>query len=126
MLAFTERARSYETGDMVYDPVHYLSLIERKIMAFDQAAPLQGWELPKAFGTLQPLLEARQGKTGKREYVQVLRLLERFGMEELHGAVKDARAWGPSVLTPSNIWPCAARSIARHGWIWTPIRSCPE
>jgi len=82
--------RSYEADDMVYDPLHYLPLIERKIMSFDQAAPLQGWELPKAFGTLQRLLEARQGKTGKREYVQVLRLLERFEMEDLHVAIKTA------------------------------------
>lgn len=89
-----DHPRSYENGDMVYDPLHYLPLIERKIMAFDQAAPLQGWELPRAFGTLQRLLEARQGKSGKREYVQVLRLLERFGMDELHGAVKDALRMG--------------------------------
>ncbi len=82
--------RSYDTGDMVFDPVHYLPLIERKIMAFDQAAPLQGWDLPDAFKTIQRLLEARQGKAGKREYVQVLRLLERFEMEVLHGALKDA------------------------------------
>ena len=40
------------------------------------------------------LLEARQGKTGKREYVQVLRLLERFEMEALHNAVKDALQMG--------------------------------
>jgi len=85
-----DHPRSYETDDMVFNPLHYLPLIERKIMAFDQAAPLQGWELPKAFGTLQRLLEARQGKAGKREYVQVLRLLERFEMDELHGAIKDA------------------------------------
>jgi len=85
-----DHPRSYETDDMVFNPLHYLPLIERKIMAFDQAAPLQGWELPKAFGTRQRLLEARQGKTGKREYVQVLRLLERFEMDELHGAIKDA------------------------------------
>ena len=89
-----DHPRSYETDDMVFDPVHYLPLIERKIMAFDQAAPLQGWDLPKAFGTLQRLLEARQGKTGKREYVQVLRLLERFEMDELHGAIKDALRMG--------------------------------
>ena len=86
--------RSYETDDMVFNPLHYLPLIERKIMAFDQAAPLQDWALPEAFGTIQRLLEARQGKTGKREYVQVLRLLERFGMEELHGAIKDALRLG--------------------------------
>ncbi len=85
-----DHPRSYGTGDMMFDPVHYLPLIERKIMAFDQAAPLQGWDLPEAFATLQRLLEARQGKAGKREYVQVLRLLERFEMEALHLAIKDA------------------------------------
>lgn len=85
-----DHPRSYDTGDMIFDPVHYLRLIERKIMAFDQAAPLQGWDLPEAFATLQRLLEARQGKAGKREYVQVLRLLERFEMDVLHLAIKDA------------------------------------
>ena len=48
--------RSYETDDMVFNPLHYLPLIERKIMAFDQAAPLQGWALPDAFITIQRLL----------------------------------------------------------------------
>ena len=59
-------------------------------MAFDQAAPLQDWDLPEAFATLQRLLEARQGKAGKREYVQVLRLLEQHELYVLHSAVKDA------------------------------------
>jgi len=89
-----DHPRSYDTGDMVFDPVHYLRLIERKIMSFDQAAPLQNWELPDAFATLQRLLEARQGKTGKREYVQVLRLLERFELDVLHAAIKDALRMG--------------------------------
>jgi hypothetical protein len=89
-----DHPRSYDTGDMVFDPMHYLPLIERKIMSFDQAAPLQEWELPKAFATLQRLLEARQGKAGKREYVQVLRLLERFELEALHLAVRDALRMG--------------------------------
>ena len=85
-----QHPRSYDSGDMVFDPVHYLRLIERKIMAFDQAAPLQDWDLPEAFATLQRLLEARQGKAGKREYVQVLRLLEHHELYVLHSAVKDA------------------------------------
>ena len=66
--------RSYERDDMVFDPIHYLPLLEQKIAALDQAAPLAGWELPDAFPTLRRLLEARMGKSGKREYVQVLRL----------------------------------------------------
>lgn len=89
-----DHPRSYDTGDMVFAPVHYLRLIERKIMSFDQAAPLQNWELPEAFATLQRLLEARQGKAGKREYVQVLRLLERFEIKVLHLAIRDALRMG--------------------------------
>ena len=30
------------------------------------------------------------GRWGKREYVQVLRLLETFSLQEVHAAVKDA------------------------------------
>ena len=38
--------RCYDREDMVFDPVHYLPLIERKINALDQAAPLAEWDLP--------------------------------------------------------------------------------
>jgi len=68
--------RSWEKADYVFDPLQYLALIEQKTNAFDQAAPPADWELPKAFATLRRLLEARMGKKGKREFVQVLRLLE--------------------------------------------------
>ena len=86
--------RSYDREDMVFDPIHYLPLLEHKIGALDQAAPLAGWELPDGFPTLRRLLEARMGKAGKREYVQVLRLVETFDLEVLHGAVKDALRLG--------------------------------
>jgi len=82
--------RSYEKADMVFDPMHYLPLLEQKAGALDQAAPLQGWDLPDAFSTLHRLLEARMGKAGKREYVQVLRLLETFEMDHVHGAIRQA------------------------------------
>ena len=62
--------------------------------ALDQAAPLAGWDLPPAFQTLCRLMEARSPKAGRREYVQVLRLLESFGLEDLHDAVKDALRLG--------------------------------
>ena len=91
--------RSYDSADFVFDPLHYLALLERKVGAFDQAAPLQGWVLPEDFLTLRRLLEARlSGKNrcaaGKREYVQVLRLLETFPMAAVHGAVTDALKLG--------------------------------
>jgi hypothetical protein len=82
--------RSYEREDFVFDPLHYLALIEQKINALDQAAPLAGWQLPEEFATLRRLLEARMGKPGKREFVQVLRLMEVFRIEEVSAAIRDA------------------------------------
>jgi transposase len=86
--------RSYEREDFVFDPLHYLALLEHKIGALDQAAPLAGWDLPDEFATLRRLLEARMAKRGKREFVQVLRLLEVFRLEDVAAAVKDAIARG--------------------------------
>jgi hypothetical protein len=86
--------RSYAREDFIFEPLHYLALLERKVGALDQAAPLQGWELPEAFTTLRRLLEARMGVAGKREYVQVLRLLEAFPQEEVHAAVHEALRLG--------------------------------
>ena len=81
--------RSYEKDDFVFDPIHYLPLLEQKTAALDQAAPLQGWDLPEEYRTLRRLLESRMGRRGKREFVQVLRLMENFSHQEVHHAVKE-------------------------------------
>ena len=82
--------RSYEREDFVFNPLHYLALLEKKTHALDQAAPLAAWSLPEEFATLRRLLEARRGKSGKREFVQVLRLMEAFEIHEVAAAVRDA------------------------------------
>jgi transposase len=86
--------RSYQREEMIFDPLHYLALLEQKTRALDQAAPLAGWELPEEFGKLRRLLEARLEKGGRREYVQVLRLLETFSLDEVHAAVRAALRLG--------------------------------
>ena len=86
--------RSYERDDFVFEPVHYLPLLERKTGALDQAAPLARWELPEEFDLLRRLLESRMGRRGKREFVQVLRLMENFRMQEVYEAVRDALRLG--------------------------------
>ena len=86
--------RSYEQEDFVFDPMHYLPLLERKTGALDQATPLQGWELPEEFAKLRRVLEAGMGTKGKREFVRVLRLMEDFSQPEVHLAVKEALRLG--------------------------------
>ena len=87
-------SRSYEREDMIFNPLHYLALLEQKTNALDQAAPLVGWKLPEGFPELRRLMEARLGKKGKRECVQVLRLLETFTLAEVERAIEDALRMG--------------------------------
>jgi transposase len=82
--------RSYGSGTFVFDPLHYLALIEVKPNALDQAAPLKDWDLPEAFQHLRHLLEARMGNRGKREFIQVLRLMEAIPKTIVTQAVIEA------------------------------------
>lgn len=82
--------RSYAEGAFIADPLHYLALIEMKSNALDQAAALQNWDLPEVFQHLRHLLEARMGNKGKREFIQVLRLLEAMSKEVVTYAVTEA------------------------------------
>src|SRR5918993_752426 len=82
--------RSYGAGVFVSDPLHYLALIETKLNALDQAAALQGWDLPEVFQHLRHLLEARMGNRGKREFIQVLRLMEAMPQTIVTAAAAEA------------------------------------
>jgi hypothetical protein len=86
--------RSYDREDMIFNPLHYLALLEHKTNALDQARPLAGWDLPEGFAQMRRLMEARLGKKGKREYVQTLRLLETFTLHEVSLAIDDALRLG--------------------------------
>jgi hypothetical protein len=86
--------RCWGREQVTYDPVHYLALLERKPGALDFAAPLEGWELPVCFGILRRRLEAEFGGPGTRQFIRVLRLLERASLRELTSAVEQALALG--------------------------------
>jgi hypothetical protein len=76
--------------EFVFDPKHYLALLEQKPGALDQAAPLQNWTLPEPLQHLRRLLEARMGNRGKREFIQVLRLTEAFPEALVAAAAAEA------------------------------------
>ena len=78
----------------VFDPRHYLALLERKPGAFDHARPLENWNLPACFGVLRRRLESDLGSPGMREFIKVLRLLEHATLGQLTAAVTQALAIG--------------------------------
>lgn len=82
--------RCYAKAELIFDPLHYLELLERKPGALDQAAALQDWGLPEEFVTLRRLLESRMQTRGRRDYIQVLRLLEIFALEDVTAAIRSA------------------------------------
>jgi DNA replication protein DnaC len=115
---------------MIFDPLHYLALLEQKPNALDQAAPLAGWKLPEGFGELYRLIEARLGKKGKREFVQVLRLRETFALAEVAQAIDDALRMGTIPFDAvKHLLLCRGSSGielgGRHGWIGRTIHLCP-
>jgi transposase len=87
-------ARSYDTADFVYNPLHYLALLEHKSKALDQAAPLDNWDLAECIHRLRRLMEARMGNAGRREFIQVLRLMENFHRHQVEQAVVEALRLG--------------------------------
>jgi transposase len=114
--------RSYEREAVVFDPLHYLALLEQKTRALDQAAPLAGWQLPECFAQLRRLLEARLKKHGSREYIQVLRLMETFALSEVTDAIEDALKLGtigfdagvPSDRSSSLGWDAVRHLLLCH------------
>jgi transposase len=100
--------RSWGREGVSYDPIHYLALLERKPGALDFAAPLMGWELPVCFGVLRRWLEAEFGGPGTRQFIKVLRLLERASLAELTRAVGRALELGTADAD-------AVRLVLEHG-----------
>ncbi|MGH9079001.1 MAG: IS21 family transposase, partial [Acidimicrobiales bacterium] len=86
--------RSWDKEGVFFDPRHYLALLERKPGAFDHARPLEAWDLPQCLLTLRRRLEADLGHGGTREFIKVLRLLDRTTMSKLSGAVTQALSIG--------------------------------
>ena len=85
-------ARCWEREKQVFDPVHYLSLLDRKPGSLDHARPFAGWDLGEDFAALRRRLEA-QREDGTREYIRVLLLLRDYPLGRLGIAVRHALRW---------------------------------
>jgi len=84
--------RCWRRERQIFDPVHYLPLLERKPGSLDHARPLADWRLPEAFAVLRRRLEARR-PDGTREYIRVLLLLRDYPLGRVSRAVEQALRW---------------------------------
>jgi transposase len=85
-----EHVRDWESENVHYDPVHYLALLERKPNSLDFGKPFEQWNLPEAFAVLRRRLESESGSDGRREFIKILRLLEKHEPKGLADAIDRA------------------------------------
>jgi transposase len=85
-----EHRRCWAKGQVTFEPLHYLALLERKPGALDYAQPLAGWQLPDCFARLRRRLEEADAQGGTRRYIGVLRLLETYELAAVTAAVERA------------------------------------
>lgn len=99
--------RCWQRERTLFEPIHYLALLERKPGRFDYARPLENWQLPECYGLLRRRLEAADSRYGTRSDIRVLRQLEKFSLAQLTGAVEYAL--DIDVIDPESI-----RTIVEH------------
>jgi transposase len=85
-----EHVRDWEAENVHYEPVHYLALLERKPNSLDFGKPFEQWKLPYGFAILRRRLESESGGEGRREFIKILRLLEKHPPGELGKAIERA------------------------------------
>ena len=86
--------RLWGTGEVVYEPRHYLPLLERKPGALDHGRPLRGLELPACFAILRQRLENEHGHQGTKQYITVLQLLAKHPTRRVAAAIERALVTG--------------------------------
>ena len=82
--------RRWDKESVAFNPLHYLELLERKPGALDHARPLADWGLPECFALLRRRLEEDARSQGTREFIGVLRLLEKHSVDRVADAVEKS------------------------------------
>jgi len=82
--------RCWDKHRQIFDPLHYLPLLERKPHSLAFAKPFENFELPGCFEVLRRRQEHEMEQDGTREYIRVLRLLEKYRLADLTRAVEKA------------------------------------
>ena len=83
-----EHVRSFEKGRFVLDPLHYLSLLERKPGALRNGRPFLDWELPASVRKVWDVL--RRYPDWDRQMSAILSMVPRYGVEAVGVACEMA------------------------------------
>lgn len=75
---------------VIYDPWHYLLILQKKPGALRNGAPFREWDLPSPISEVRKLLKANAD--GDRQFVGILSVIPRYGAEAVAEACAKAIA----------------------------------
>jgi hypothetical protein len=87
-----EHPRSFDRGDTVYDPWHYVPVLARKPGALRNGAPFKDWVLPAAMERVRRKLAGADD--GNRQMVDILTAVLTDGLPAVEAACAEAIANG--------------------------------
>ena len=71
--------RNLSRDKVIYDPWHYIAVLEQKPGALRNGAPFKKWDLPESMGEVRKILAERSD--GDRQFVGILSVVRRYGLE---------------------------------------------
>jgi len=83
-----EHTRCFARGETIYDPWHYVPILERKPGALRNGAPFKDWELPKALVRVRRKLAGVED--GNRQMVDILTAALSDGLDAVEAACAQA------------------------------------
>jgi transposase len=87
-----EHPRSFDRGDTLYDPWHYVPVLARKPGALRNGAPFKDWVLPAAMERIRRKLAGADD--GNRQMVDILTAVLTDGLPAVEAACAEAVAQG--------------------------------
>lgn len=89
--------RCYEREQDIFDPLHYLSLLEQRPGAFDYATPMKRWRKdwpPSYHRILANLKEKWPEGRGVQEFIRILQLHQNYPANLIEQAIEQALSYG--------------------------------
>lgn len=89
--------RCYGQHQDIFDPLHYLPLLEQRPGALEHAKPIRQWrrEWPASYTQLLARLQAEDTDgQAVREFVRILKLHQRYPAREVQAAIEQALSYG--------------------------------
>ena len=102
-----DHPRQFGRDNVVYDPWHYISVLERKPGALRNGAPFKDWDIPVNLSRVRSRLSRNQG--GDREFVDILLAVQQHGIDIVEQACRKALSEG------TVRGEVILNTIARHG-----------